>query len=64
MGISFFIKLVKFMTSFYKNVDVIAKLIQRNKCRYGTIVKSRDFQFGIPYIPNRQLPVQNQQEKP
>ena len=52
------------MTSFYKNVDVIAKLIQRNKFRYGTIVKSRDFQFGIPYIPNRQLPVQNQQEKP
>ena len=30
-----------------KNADVIAKVIQRNQFRYGTIVKSRDFQFHI-----------------
>ena len=49
------------MTSFHKNTDVIVKMIQRNKFRYGTIVKSRDFQYLIPYIPSRQLPVQSQQ---
>ena len=61
MDTSFFIKLIKFMTSFHKNTDVIVKMIQRNKFRYGTIVKSRDFQYLIPYIPSRQLPVQSQQ---
>ena len=57
MGVSFFINLIVFVTSFHKDADVIAKMIQRNKFRYGTIVKSRDFQFHVPYIPNRQLPV-------
>ena len=52
------------MVSFHKNADVIPKMIQPNKFRFGTIVKSRDFQFHIPYIPSWKLPVQSQQQKP
>ena len=36
MDISFFTKFIKIMTSFDKNADIIAKIIPRNKFRYGT----------------------------